>query len=197
MNPQLKDKFNPFFSHISLCQKQSPKGALQKSCSFKFCKIYKKTPVPDHIFNIKTNSCTDVFLSNLKKFLEDLFYRTAQVDCFYFACYGISVTLLCLLLLIKSFLVGIWFFVVKSKFLKKYINRRGIYNPAKHLWWSFLLIFAKMPYYKYLTEFSIRLWLKYLWKHFNVISTLSVGWYHVATSNNVKSTLKQRWVRQR
>ena len=34
-------------------------------------------------------------------------------------------------------------------------------------------------------------------KHFNVVSTLLLGWYDVATSHNVKSTLKQRCVRQR
>ena len=34
-------------------------------------------------------------------------------------------------------------------------------------------------------------------KHFNVGSTLFLGWYDVATSHNVKSTLKQRCVRQR
>ena len=34
-------------------------------------------------------------------------------------------------------------------------------------------------------------------KHFNVGSTLLLGWYDVATSHNVKSTLKQRCVRQR
>ena len=34
-------------------------------------------------------------------------------------------------------------------------------------------------------------------KHFNVGSTLFLGWYDVATSHNVKSTLKQRFVCQR
>ena len=34
-------------------------------------------------------------------------------------------------------------------------------------------------------------------KHFNVVSTLSFGWYNVATWDNVKSTLKQRCVFQR
>ena len=33
-------------------------------------------------------------------------------------------------------------------------------------------------------------------KHFNVVSTLFLGWYDVATSHNVKPTLKQRCVRQ-
>ena len=33
-------------------------------------------------------------------------------------------------------------------------------------------------------------------KHFNVVSTLPLGWYGVATSRNVKSTLKQRCVCQ-
>ena len=34
-------------------------------------------------------------------------------------------------------------------------------------------------------------------KHFNVGSTLLLDWYDVATSHNVKSTLKQRYVCQR
>ena len=34
-------------------------------------------------------------------------------------------------------------------------------------------------------------------KHFNIGSTLFLGWYDVATSHNIKSTLKQRCVRQR
>ena len=34
-------------------------------------------------------------------------------------------------------------------------------------------------------------------KHFNVVSMLFLGWYDVATSYNIKSTLKQRCVRQR
>ena len=34
-------------------------------------------------------------------------------------------------------------------------------------------------------------------KHFNVGSTLFLGWYDVATWNNLKSTLKQRCVPQR
>ena len=34
-------------------------------------------------------------------------------------------------------------------------------------------------------------------KHFNVVSTLSFGWYGVGTWGNVKSTLKQRCVFQR
>ena len=34
-------------------------------------------------------------------------------------------------------------------------------------------------------------------KHFNVGSTLFLGWYDIATSHNDKSTLKQRSVRER
>ena len=34
-------------------------------------------------------------------------------------------------------------------------------------------------------------------KHFNVGSTLVLGWYAVTTSHNVKPTLKQRCIRQR
>ena len=34
-------------------------------------------------------------------------------------------------------------------------------------------------------------------KHLNVVSSLSLSWYQVATSHNVKSTLKHRCVRQR
>ena len=34
-------------------------------------------------------------------------------------------------------------------------------------------------------------------KHFNVVSTLSFGWYDVATWYNLKSTLKQHFVIQR
>ena len=32
-------------------EKQSPRGVLQKSCSYNFCKIQRKTPVPDLFFN--------------------------------------------------------------------------------------------------------------------------------------------------
>ena len=46
-----------------------------------------------------------------------------------------------------------------------------------------------------LREFDI--WECYPSKHFNVGSMLFLGWYDVATSHNVKSTLKQRCVRQR
>ena len=33
-------------------------------------------------------------------------------------------------------------------------------------------------------------------KHFDIISTLFLGWYHVAKSHNIKLTLEQRCVRQ-
>ena len=67
---------------------------------------------------------------------------------------------------------------LKTIFLvKKYLNEHIIYYN-----------------FSFLIEKSI--W-NLLSKHFNVGSTLFLGWYDVATSHNVKSTLKQRCVRQR
>ena len=78
---------------FSFIQKHPLEVFCKKRCSWTFCKIHRKTPVPESLFNkvpglrpttlLKKDSSTGVFLRILRDFLEHLFYRTPLVDCFY------------------------------------------------------------------------------------------------------------------
>ena len=75
-------------------QKQPLEVFCKKWCSYKFCKIHRKTPVPESIFNkfagltafglqlyLKRDSSTDFFLWILGSFEEHLFNRTHLYYC--------------------------------------------------------------------------------------------------------------------
>ena len=101
------------------------------------------------------------------------------------------------------------FFKIPQNFTGKHLCQSLFFNKVAGLWSATLLkkwlwhrcfpdflTNGKNKNFRIQTKFfrSIR---KISSKHFNVGSTLLLGWYDVATSHNVKSTLKQRYVRQR
>ena len=57
-------------------------------------------------------------------------------------------------------------------------------------WFLLTILSASLPNAAFIRNLSIPS------KHFNIFSTLFLSWYDFATSYNIKSTLKQRCVRQ-
>ena len=67
-----------FFRCFILC-KYVFTDILQNRCSWKFCKVHRKTPVPDSL-----NSNTDVSQRIFRTFKEHSCYRTSPNGCFWF-----------------------------------------------------------------------------------------------------------------
>ena len=78
-----------------------------------------------------------------------------------------------------------------------YFNRKNFFfSFVRMMMWS--SIEMKSKFLQNLKTISSTVFFKYCpSKHFNALSTLFLGRYDVATSHNVKSTLKQRCVSQR
>ena len=80
MRKQVLNYVNTFVPNI--LQKQLPKVFYGKRCSWKFCKIHRKTPEACNFIKKKTQARTGVFQWTLQDFQEHFFYRTPQDDCF-------------------------------------------------------------------------------------------------------------------
>ena len=80
---------------ISFTTEAATRGVLWKRCSLKYCRIHRKTRVPESLFNkvaglrpqasvtlLKKDSGTGVFPWILQHIKDDLFCRTPPDDCF-------------------------------------------------------------------------------------------------------------------